>query len=109
MASLYESPRTAVRGHGRGIPVSAELHLDNVCKTFAPPLFALRDVTLTVAPGECLALVGPSGCGKTTLLRIIAGLESATSGAVNIDGVCVNDTPCHQRGVAMLFQRPALI
>jgi ABC-type sugar transport system ATPase subunit len=85
------------------------LQLEDVGMTFTPPVHTLRDINLTVAPGECLALVGPSGCGKTTLLRIIAGLEQPTSGLVKIDGRCVNDVPCHQRGVAMLFQRPALI
>ena len=96
-------------GFLRGVDVSVELDLDNVCKAFAPALVTLKDITFTIASGECLALVGPSGCGKTTLLRIIAGLEQATSGVINIDGRSVNDVPCHQRGVAMLFQRPALI
>jgi len=66
-------------------------------------------VTFNVAPGECLALVGPSGCGKTTLLRVIAGLDAPSSGIVKFDGRDVADVPSHRRGVAMLFQRPALM
>jgi ABC-type sugar transport system ATPase subunit len=89
--------------------VSVELRLDSVCKSFAPPTLTLKDVTLTVAPAECLALIGPSGCGKTTFLRLIAGLEQANSGDITIDDQRINDVPCHRRGVAMLFQRPALI
>src|SRR5207253_3146755 len=93
----------------RAANVSVELRLEDVGKTFSPSLCAVADVNLTVAPGECLALVGPSGCGKTTLLRLIAGLERPSAGRILIDGRCVNELPPHQRGVAMLFQRPALI
>jgi multiple sugar transport system ATP-binding protein len=94
-------------GTSRGL-VAAELSVEEVKKTYPPALPALQAVTFRVAAGQCLALVGPSGCGKTTLLRVIAGLEQPTSGRVRIDGQCVNDVPCHQRGVAMLAQRPAL-
>jgi ABC-type sugar transport system ATPase subunit len=86
-----------------------ELQLQNIAKVFTPSITALDDVSLIVAPGECLVLVGPSGCGKTTLLRVIAGLETPTSGRVLIDGRCVNEVPCHERGVALFMQRPALI
>ena len=89
--------------------MSVELHLEAVSKTFAPTRRVLNDITLRVAPGECLALLGPSGCGKTTLLRIIAGLEQSTSGLIHLDRQCVNDVPSHRRGVSMLFQRPALL
>jgi len=88
--------------------VSAELRLEDVGKSFIPPTPVLRDITLTVPSGECLALVGPSGCGKTTLLRIIAGLEAESTGNIFIGGRNVNDVPAHERDVAMLFQRPAL-
>jgi multiple sugar transport system ATP-binding protein len=86
-----------------------ELHLEGIGKTYASGVRALADVNLTVAPGECLALVGPSGCGKTTLLRIIAGLEEPSEGEIRIDKQVVNSVPPDRRGVAMLFQRPALI
>ena len=65
---------------------------------------AVDGISLEARDGEFLVLLGPSGCGKTTLLRIIAGLEQATSGDVLIDGEVVNDIPPRARGVAMVFQ-----
>jgi multiple sugar transport system ATP-binding protein len=69
---------------------------------------ALDRVSLTMADGEFIVLVGPSGCGKSTLLRIVAGLEEATKGTVEMDGTVVNDLAPHQRDVAMVFQNYAL-
>lgn len=86
-----------------------ELQLEDVGKTYGSGVRALENVTLTVAPGECLALLGPSGCGKTTLLRVIAGMEDASEGEIRIDRQIVNAVPPHRRGVAMMFQRPALV
>ncbi len=68
----------------------------------------LSRVSLDVATGETLALLGPSGCGKTTLLRVIAGLESATSGSVEFDGADVSKSPAHRRGFGLMFQDHAL-
>ncbi|HET7867770.1 MAG TPA: sn-glycerol-3-phosphate ABC transporter ATP-binding protein UgpC [Burkholderiaceae bacterium] len=68
----------------------------------------LHGVDLEVADGEFAVFVGPSGCGKTTLLRLIAGLEDLSGGAIAIGGEVVNDTPAAQRGVAMVFQSYAL-
>ena len=65
---------------------------------------AVDGVSLEARDGEFMELLGPSGCGKTTLLRIIAGLEKATSGEVRIGGHVVNDLPPRARGVAMVFQ-----
>ena len=68
----------------------------------------LDGVSLDIAHGEFLTLVGPSGCGKSTLLRIIAGLDHADSGSVEIDGRPVDDLPPKARDVAMVFQSYAL-
>jgi NitT/TauT family transport system ATP-binding protein len=69
-------------------------------------LDALRDVTLDVAAGEFICLVGPSGCGKTTLLRIVAGLERASAGAVCLDGRIVTEP---QRDRGFVFQNDNLL
>ncbi len=69
---------------------------------------AVAGVNLQVADGEFVVLVGPSGCGKSTTLRMIAGLESISSGTVKIDGRVVNDVPPKLRDIAMVFQSYAL-
>jgi multiple sugar transport system ATP-binding protein len=86
----------------------AQVVLEGVNKTYPNGVRAVRDLNLTIADGELLVLVGPSGCGKTTTLRLIAGLETPTSGTIRIDGRVVNGEPPHRRNVAMVFQRPAL-
>ena len=86
----------------------AEVALEHVGKHYAPGVAALDDLTLTVADGELLVLVGPSGCGKTTTLRLIAGLETLTTGTIRIDGRVVNDLPPRLCDVAFVFQRPTL-
>jgi len=68
----------------------------------------VHGVNLSVKQGEFLALVGPSGCGKSTLLRMIAGLESVTSGEISFDDKVVNDLDPKQRNIAMVFQNYAL-
>ncbi len=68
----------------------------------------LKGVSLVIAPGEFVSLVGPSGCGKTTLMRIIAGLESASAGSVGIAGEDVTGVRAADRDVAMVFQNYAL-
>src|SRR5438093_13180617 len=67
---------------------------------------ALADVTLDVADGEFVTIVGPSGCGKTTLLRILGGLLSASSGSVELLGRRVSGP---SRNVGMVFQDPVLL
>jgi ABC-type Fe3+/spermidine/putrescine transport system ATPase subunit len=70
--------------------------------------WALRDITLDIAPSELLTLLGPSGCGKTTLLRIVAGFERPTEGRVLIDGEDVTSLPANKRPTNLVFQRPTL-
>ncbi len=86
-----------------------EIRLEGVGKVFPSGVRALTDVNLVVEPGACLVFVGPSGCGKTTLLRLIAGLETPTTGTIRLDGVDVHDVPPWRRRVALVFQRPALL
>ncbi len=69
---------------------------------------AVKDVNLEIRDKEFVVLVGPSGCGKTTTLRMVAGLESITSGHILIDGKIVNELPPMDRDIAMVFQNYAL-
>ena len=83
------------------------LSLQQVKKSFGSTL-AVDNVTLQVAEGEIVCLLGPSGCGKTTLLRLIAGLDVADSGAILFNNKAVSATPIHKRGFGMMFQGFAL-
>src|SRR4028119_741256 len=85
----------------------ADIVIDRVIKEFAG-FTALQAISLTVNDGEFVALLGPSGCGKTTLLRIIAGLETQTSGRVIIGGRDVSRLAPRERGLAMVFQNYAV-
>ena len=69
---------------------------------------ALRDINLSLAAGERLAIIGPSGCGKSTLLRIIAGLEPEHTGSVSYRGRDITQVPTHLRGIGLIFQDHAL-
>jgi len=86
----------------------AEITLENLTKVYPDGTQAVSELRLDVATGEFVVFVGPSGCGKTTALRMIAGLESITSGEVRIDGHVVNDLPPKDRDIAMVFQNYAL-
>ncbi len=83
------------------------LSLEHIEKSFGS-VHVLKDINLTVEPGEFIVFVGPSGCGKSTLLRTIAGLEDVTSGTIRIGGRDVTMTPPAKRGIAMVFQSYAL-
>jgi iron(III) transport system ATP-binding protein len=69
---------------------------------------AVRDFTLTVAPGEFVTLLGPSGCGKTTVLRTLAGLEEPDAGEILLDGRSIVQLPAHRRRIGLVFQNYAL-
>ncbi len=85
------------------------VRLDNIAKRFdGTGAAAVDGVSLTIAEGEFAVFVGPSGCGKTTVLRMIAGLETPTSGRIFIDGRDVTDLPPRDRDIAMVFQNYAL-
>ena len=86
----------------------ATVRLDRVRKVYPNGHVGLDAASFDINDGELLVLVGPSGCGKTTLLRMIAGLESISSGTLSIDGRVVNDIAPKDRDVAMVFQNYAL-
>jgi multiple sugar transport system ATP-binding protein len=85
----------------------ATVETRNLVKQFGA-VHAVNGVDLSIREGEFFVILGPSGCGKTTLMRMIAGLETPTSGDVLIDDVQVNDIPPRLREVAMVFQSYAL-
>jgi ABC-type sugar transport system ATPase subunit len=85
----------------------ARIELRGVSKRFGDTE-VIPGVDLEVRDGEFLVFVGPSGCGKSTMLRMLAGLETITSGDLLFDGERVNDTPAAERGGAMVFQSYAL-
>src|SRR5713226_7173222 len=81
----------------------------NLTKVFKQgELAAVNNVNLETREGEFLVFLGPSGSGKTTLLRMIAGLETPTSGEILIGGKVVNDLSPRERRIAMVFQNYAL-
>jgi spermidine/putrescine transport system ATP-binding protein len=87
------------------LPTSVELR--GISKRFGG-VIAVDDVSLTVRKGEFLTLLGPSGCGKTTTLRMVAGFERPTAGAIFIDGYAVTRLPPNKRNVNTVFQNYAL-
>ncbi|TCN22815.1 ABC transporter ATP-binding protein [Sinorhizobium americanum] len=86
----------------------SSLSLDRVYKYYGPQLCVLNDINIEVASGEFLVLLGPSGCGKSTLLHAIAGLHKISSGGISLGGRLLNDVPCQDRDIAMVFQSYAL-
>ena len=86
----------------------AGLKLRHIYKVYQGGVRAVNDFNLNIKDKSFVVLVGPSGCGKSTTLRMVAGLESITSGQLYIDDVLVNDTESKNRDIAMVFQSYAL-
>ncbi|GIJ76106.1 multiple sugar transport system ATP-binding protein [Micromonospora phaseoli] len=82
--------------------------LKDVTKVFRDGTVAVDRINLDVNDGEFMVLLGPSGCGKSTVLRMVAGLEDPTSGAVMLNGELANELPPRDRKIAMVFQDFAL-
>ena len=83
------------------------ISVKHVSKSFGEKT-VLNDVNLSVRKGEFVTILGPSGCGKTTLLRLIAGFQTATEGVITISGKDITQTPPHLRPVNTVFQKYAL-
>jgi multiple sugar transport system ATP-binding protein len=86
----------------------AVVTLNELCKNYGNDVLAVDHVSIEIRDGEFMVLLGPSGCGKTTTLRMIAGLESISSGTLTIDGRNVSHVPAKDRDIAMVFQSYAL-
>src|SRR5512145_472133 len=93
------------------------LKVANLVKTFPGhdgPVTAIDGISFAIPDGLCYALLGPSGCGKTTTLRCVAGLETVSSGRIEIGGTVVSDAeagifvPVHERPIGMVFQSYAI-
>lgn len=87
--------------------ILAKLEISQLKKSYGP-VNVIHGVDITVEDGEFVSLIGSSGCGKSTMLRMIAGLESVTSGTMSIDGRVINDVEPKNRDIAMVFQSYAL-
>jgi multiple sugar transport system ATP-binding protein len=86
----------------------AQVAFERVSKIYPDGTRAVNDINLEVRDGEFMVLVGPSGCGKTTALRMVAGLEEISEGALKIGDRIVNHVPSRDRDIAMVFQSYAL-
>jgi ABC-type sugar transport system ATPase subunit len=80
-----------------------EIELENLTKVFSGEE-VIKDLNLTIEPGELIALLGPSGCGKTTTLNLISGLLAPDRGDILFDSQSVLDIPTETRGAVLVFQ-----
>ena len=86
----------------------SRIELREIRKVYPTGVVAVDGLSLSVADGEVLVLLGPTGSGKSTVLRLLAGLETPTSGEITFDGLGLNEIPARDRGVALVFQDHAL-
>ena len=86
----------------------ADVKIDNIRKVYAGGVEAVKGVSIDIPDGSFTVLVGPSGCGKSTLLRMVAGLETISTGTCSIGGRVVNQIEPSERDIAMVFQNYAL-
>ena len=84
------------------------IEVRNITKTFDDGVTVVDNMNLSIKRGDFVTLLGPSGCGKTTLLRMIAGFTSPTSGKIFLEGKDVTDLPPHKRPINTVFQKYAL-
>ena len=94
--------------------VKKGVRLDHISKIYQDPktgkdFYAVKDTSLTIAPGSFVTLLGPSGCGKTTTLRMIAGFESPDEGEIYLGDEAINALTPNKRDTAMVFQSYALL
>ncbi|HVZ15292.1 MAG TPA: ABC transporter ATP-binding protein, partial [Gemmataceae bacterium] len=102
IAGVTDTPQNAPREYR-----AQSLRLERIFHEYER-VAAVNDISLSVDPGEMIALLGPSGCGKTTLLRIIAGFVRSTRGRVLVDGLPIDHLPASRRRVGIVFQNYAL-
>ena len=113
MRGQAERNQCATRGSLPEVTTPAEasradvIEIDHVTKQFGDYV-AVNDADFSIAEGEFFSMLGPSGCGKTTTLRMIAGFETPSTGAIRLDGTDVSSVPPYKRSVNTVFQQYAL-
>src|SRR3546814_19819574 len=107
MAAPPGRPRQRRRNHMTMTASDSMISIRNVSKLFGA-VRAVDDLSFDIKRGEFFSLLGPSGCGKTTLLRMLAGFASPTTGELFIDGPPVTTVPHNERPTNMVFQRYAI-
>ena len=88
--------------------MSATIEIAGVSKIYDGDVRAVDAIAMEIRQGEFFSLLGPSGCGKTTTLRMIAGFDTPSMGAIRVDGADITHVPAHKRDMAMVFQNYAL-
>ena len=84
------------------------VRFEKVDKSYDGEIYVVKDLNLDVPKGEFLTMLGPSGSGKTTVLMMLAGFETPTSGEIYLDGEPISSIPPNKRGIGMVFQNYAL-